>query len=423
MEILTVLFLLALLAGTALQLYLDRRQIRHVLAHREQVPAAFADRIEPDAHRKAADYTAARTRLGMVEALYGAGLLLIWTLGGGLEALDRLWRATELSPLWHGTGVVLSLALIAGLLDLPFGLYRTFGIERRFGFNRTTPAIYLGDLLKQGLLLLALGGPLVLLILWLMDAGVDPTSADYGNRGWWLTVWAVWMGFSLLMMWALPRYIAPLFNSFEPLKDETLARRIEALLTRCGFRSDGIFVMDGSRRSSHGNAYFGGLGSNKRIVFFDTLLERLDHDEIEAVLAHELGHFRRRHVAKRLLVMAATSLAGLALLGWLMRQGWFYTSLGAETPSVHLALLLFLLVVPVFTFFLSPLMATLSRRQEFEADDFAAEHANAGKLIQALVKLYRDNASTLTPDPWHSAYHDSHPPAPVRVAHLAAKTG
>lgn len=417
----TLLFLAALLTATALQLYLDWRQVRHVRAHRERVPDAFAGRIDLGTHRKAADYTVARTRTAMIDTGYAALLLLGWTLAGGLAAVDALWRQADFGPLVTGTGVVISAVLIMALLELPFTVWRTFRVEQRYGFNRTKPRLFFIDLIKQGLLMLALGGPLTVLVLWLMDAGHDPTAADYGNEGWWFWVWLVWMTFNLLIMWAFPRYIAPLFNTFQPLEDEALARRIEGLLARCGFRSNGIFVMDGSRRSTHGNAYFGGLGSNKRIVFFDTLLKSLDHDEIEAVLAHELGHFRRRHVLKRVLTLGVTSLVGLALLGWLMRQPWFYQGLGVGESSVHTALLLFLLTAPVFTFFLQPIMAATLRRHEFEADDFAAEQASASKLTQALVKLYRDNASTLTPDPWHSAYHDSHPPAPIRIAHLANK--
>ncbi|SCZ56337.1 M48 family metallopeptidase [Thiohalomonas denitrificans] len=423
MEIFTQVFLAALLLAMGIQLYLDYRQIRHVRMHRDTVPEAFAERITPELHRKGADYTTARTRLSAAENLYGAGLLLIWTLGGGLSWLNGFWQQWELGPLVTGTGFLVSLFLLFSVLDLPFTLYRTFGIEKRFGFNRSTPGLFLSDRLKQALIALALGIPLAALVLWLMDAGRNPVAADYGNEGWWLYVWAVWMGFNLLMLWAFPSIIAPLFNKFTPLEDRELVQRIESLLERCGFESKGIFVMDGSRRSSHGNAYFSGVGNSKRIVFFDTLLETLNGEEIEAVLAHELGHFRRRHVAKRLGTVALLSLAGLAALGYLMGQPWFYSGLGLTEPSVHGALALFLLVAPVFTFFLQPLMAAVMRRHEFEADDFASRQADAHHLVRALVKLYRDNASTLTPDPWHSAYHDSHPPAPVRIAHLSAKTG
>lgn len=412
MHLFTLLFLGMLLASIAIEQWLLHRQIRHVASNREHVPEAFAERISLNAHQRAADYTLSKARLGRYELLYGALILLGLTLGGGLQWLDQAWRSLELSPLVMGTGFILSVILLTSLLDLPFTLYRTFRIEQRFGFNRTTPALFISDMLKQGLLLLLLGMPLAALVLWLMQGA---------GEWWWLYVWLVWSGFTLLMLWAYPAVIAPLFNKFTPLEDEQLRRRIDNLLERCGFTSNGIFVMDGSRRSSHGNAYFSGMGNNKRIVFFDTLLESLDGDEIEAVLAHELGHFRRKHIRKRLVMMMLMSLAGLALLGWLVQQAWFYTGLGIEQPSVHAALVLFLLVMPVFTFFIQPLMALSMRKHEFEADEFAAEHAEADKLIAALVKLYEENASTLTPDRLYSSYHDSHPPAPVRIAHLSAK--
>jgi STE24 endopeptidase len=298
------------------------------------------------------------------------------------------------------------------LLDLPFSLYHTFVVEERFGFNKTTAAVFVSDMVKQGLLMLVLGLPLAWTALWLMQGS---------GELWWLYLWLLWTGFSLLMLWAYPTVIAPLFNKFTLLEDQQLQQRIQELLDRCGFKSKGIYVMDGSRRSGHGNAYFTGMGRNKRIVFFDTLLETLEPDEIEAVLAHELGHFKRRHVQKRIAVMVLGSLAGLALLGWLSQQSWFYQGLGVTRPSDYLALLLFLIAVPVFTLFLQPLASWFSRRHEFEADDYAAKQADAAGLIRALVKLYRENASTLTPDPLYSAFHDSHPPAPVRVAHLSTK--
>jgi STE24 endopeptidase len=297
---------------------------------------------------------------------------------------------------------------------LPFSLYHTFVIEERFGFNKTTPVTFIGDLAKQGLLMLLLGVPLTWAALWLMQGS---------GELWWLYLWLLWAGFSLLMFWAYPAVIAPLFNKFTPLDNEQLQQRIQALLDRCGFKSKGIFVMDGSRRSGHGNAYFTGMGRNKRIVFFDTLLETLEADEIEAVLAHELGHFKRRHVQKRIVIMMLMSLGGLALLGWLIQQTWFYQGLGVTQPSNHLALLLFLMVTPVFTLFLQPLASWFSRRHEFEADDYAASQSSAGYLIRALVKLYKENANTLTPDPLYSAFYDSHPPAPVRVAHLSTRMG
>lgn len=412
MHAFTLSFLVLLSLSVSLQLWLINRQIRHVASNREKVPPAFADSISLEDHQKAADYTLSKARLGRFEILYAAVILLGLTLGGGLQWLDQLWRGMSLSGLWVGVGFILSVFILTSLLDLPFSLYRTFHIEQRFGFNRMTAALFISDLLKQTLLLLLLGGPLAALVLWLMSSM---------GELWWLYVWLVWSGFSLLMLWAYPAIIAPIFNKFSPLEDESMRRRIETLLQRCGFTSKGIFVMDGSRRSSHGNAYFSGMGNNKRIVFFDTLLESLNGEEIEAVLAHELGHFRRKHVRKRLILMMLMSLAGLALLGWLIQQEWFFHGLGIAQPSTHAALVLFLLVLPVFTFFVQPVMAFFMRKHEFEADDFAADHASASDLIHALVKLYQENASTLTPDPLYSAFHDTHPPAPVRIGHLSAK--
>ncbi len=407
----SALFLAALVASTITRIWLANRQLRHVGIRRDVVPAAFRDQITPEDHRKAADYTIAKTRLGILDLLYGGLLLLGWTLGGGLEFLDSVWTAANHTSLITGAGVMVSAMLIMSLLDLPFGIYHTFVLEERFGFNRTTIAVFIGDLIKQAILFLVLGVPLALLALWIMQ-----TSGDL----WWFYVWAVWMGFSLIMMWAYPAFIAPLFNRFTPLDDQQLRERIQTLLNKCGFRSQGIFVMDGSRRSGHGNAYFTGFGNNKRIVFFDTLLNSLEGAEIEAVLAHELGHFKLKHVQKRMLTLFLMSLAGFALLGWLAGQSWFYTGLGVSRPSDYMALLLFMLTVPVFTFFLQPVLAHLSRKHEFEADDYAVANASGEDLVHALVKMYRENASTLTPDPLYSAFHDSHPPAPVRVAHISA---
>ena len=406
------IFIAALAASVALKLWLAQRQIRHVSANRTQVPDAFAGRIPLSDHQKAADYTLTNTRFGRLEMVYGSILLLAWTLGGGLHLLDSLWQQAGWGTLASGVAMMISAFAIMALLDLPFSLYHTFVIEERFGFNRTTLATYVGDLAKQTLLMLILGVPLAWAALWLMQES---------GALWWLYLWILWSGFSLLMMWAYPAFIAPLFNKFNPLEDDNLQQRIQSLLDRCGFKSQGIFVMDGSRRSGHGNAYFTGMGQNKRIVFFDTLLKTLEADEIEAVLAHELGHFKRKHIQKRIITMMLMSLAGLALLGWLMQQTWFYQGLGVAQPSNHLALLLFLMVSPVFTLFLQPVMAWFSRKHEFEADDYAAVQANAGDLVQALVKMYQENASTLTPDPLYSAFYDSHPPAPVRVAHLSTK--
>jgi STE24 endopeptidase len=406
------IFLVALGAYLAVKLWLAQRQILHVSANRVRVPDAFADRIPLADHQKAADYTLANVGLGRLELLYSVVLLLGWTLGGGLQWLDNAWKLPDWTAIPTGVAVLLSAFLIISILELPFSLYHTFGIEQRFGFNRTTLRTLIGDMLKQTLLMLLLGVPLAWAALWLMQES---------GRLWWLYLWLLWTGFSLLMLWAYPAFIAPLFNKFTPLDDQSLQQRIQALLDRCGFRSQGIFVMDGSRRSGHGNAYFTGLGKNKRIVFFDTLLNTLEGAEIEAVLAHELGHFKRRHVFKRMLTMMLASLAGLALLGWLSGQSWFYQGLGVQQASNHAALLLFLMVAPVFSVFLQPLGSWFSRKHEFEADDYAAEQASAADLVRALVKMYRENASTLTPDPLYSAFHDSHPPAPVRVAHLSAK--
>lgn len=405
----SLLFLAALSLMVGVQWWLAQRQLHHVAAHRDSVPPAFAAAISLADHQRAAAYTLARTRLSQWELLYGVGVLLLWTLGGGLDLLDRLWRMAELPALAGGVGLLLSALMLMGLLDLPFSWYRTFHLEQRFGFNRSTPALFLTDLFKQALLLILLGGPLAAVVLWLM--------AEAGPL-WWLYAWLVWQGFGLLLLWAYPAFIAPLFNKFEPLQNAALRTRIEQLLQRCGFTASGVFVMDGSRRSAHGNAYFTGLGRNKRIVFFDTLLNSLDEHQIEAVLAHELGHFHHHHVRRRMVASALFSLAGLAVLGALTEAPWFYHGLGISQPSLPMALLLFLMVVPVFAFFLQPLLTKRMRRHEFEADDFAAQQSNAAHLIQALVKLYQGNASTLTPDPLYSAFHDTHPPAPVRIAHL-----
>ena len=408
----TVLFLTFLAVSFGVEYWLSRRQAAHVWAHRESVPAAFRDAITPEAHQKAADYTIDKNQLGDIERVMGLALLLLLTLGGGVAAVQNVWNGFGLSPLAMGIGVILSVMLLIQLIELPIGLYQTFVIEERYGFNRTTPKQFAKDLALQTLLSLAIGAPLLALILWVMDK-----AGGY----WWLLAWAILMGFSILMSWVFPTFIAPLFNKFTPLPDESLRKRIETLLERCGFHSKGIFVMDGSRRSGHGNAYFTGIGHSKRIVFFDTLVDSLEHDELEAVLAHELGHFKRNHVLKMLLTSAAISLAGFAILGWLSEQDWFYTGLGVDSHSNATALLLFILVAPVFTVFLQPLIARFQRRFEFEADDFAASHTRSAHLISALVKLYRENASTLTPDPLYAAFHYSHPPAAIRIAHLSEK--
>jgi len=411
MNTFTQLFLAFLLGGLMLQLWLALRQIRHVNHHASKVPDAFKDTISLEAHQKAARYTVTKNRLGMIDAILGTVILLAWTLGGGLELLDNLWRTLGWSEINTGIAFLLSLAIIGAVLDLPISIYNTFVIEERFGFNKTTARTFVADLLKGLVLSLVIGIPLVFAVLWLMTKMGD---------NWWLYVWVLWSGFSLFMLWAYPSWISPLFNKFKPLEDQEVMHRLQALLTRTGFKSNGVFVMDGSKRSAHGNAYFTGMGQNKRIVFFDTLLKSLAPDEIEAVLAHELGHFKLNHIKKRIVFTFASSLAGLALLGWLLHQDWFYAGLGASQASTYMALALFMLTGPVFTVLLGPVLSWSSRKHEFEADAFAAKQADANKLISALVKMYEENAKTLTPDPLHSIFYDSHPPAPVRIAHLQA---
>src|SRR5574340_980236 len=405
----TLIFLAALTSNVAVQLWLAGRQVRHIRKHRGAVPPAFAGQISLPAHQKAADYSIAKTRLGTAHALLEAAVLLAFTLGGGLQALSDGWQRLPGSPLWQGSALILSTFFILSITEIPLALYRTFVIDSRFGFNKTTPLLFAVDLAKQAGLALLLGIPLVLTILWLMAAM---------GKYWWLYAWLAWMVFNLLVLALYPTVIAPLFNRFSPLGDPALQRRIEQLLQKCGFRVQGVLVMDGSRRTSHGNAYFTGLGRTKRIVFFDTLLARLAPAEIEAVLAHELGHFKRHHVHKRIAWLFVLSLAGLWLLGLLMPQPWFYHGLGVSSPSTAMALVLFLLISPVFAFLLHPLASLYSRRHEFEADHYAAQQASADHLIRALVKLYSDNAATTTPDPWYSAFYDSHPPAGLRIAHL-----
>jgi STE24 endopeptidase len=406
----TWLFLAALALATGTRLWLAARQSRHVRAHRDAVPESFAGTIPLAAHRKAADYTVVKTRLAMAEVCVSAALVLALTFGGVLQWLLEAWSTlAETGGIAHGVALIVSVVLLLSLLELPLTLYRTFVVEARFGFNRMTPALFLADLAKQTLISAALGVPLLALVLWLM--------AKMGSL-WWIWVWLAWTGFNLLVLLIYPTFIAPVFNKFKPLEDPALAERVEALLARCGFRSSGLYVMDGSKRSSHGNAYFTGFGAAKRIVFFDTLLERLAPGEVEAVLAHELGHFKHHHVWKRAGVLFAASFALLWVLGQLIGEPWFYTGLNVTTQSTATALLLFVLAMPVFTFFLQPLASLHSRKHEFEADVYAASHANAAELVQALVKLYQDNASTLTPDPLHSAFYDSHPPAATRIARL-----
>ena len=412
---LTVVFAVALLLGLVLKLWLASRQIRHVARHRQAVPAAFAHTISLPAHQKAADYTITKARFGLLELAFGTALLLGWTLLGGLSLLNQVLLA------WLGGGMVqqlallVSFALISSLLDLPATLYQTFVIEERFGFNKMTLKLWLADLVKSSVVGALIGLPLVTLILWLMGA----TGAM-----WWLWAWGVWTGFNLLLLLIYPTFIAPLFNSFKPLEDETLKTRVTALMQRCGFAAKGFFVMDGSKRSGHGNAYFTGFGASRRVVFFDTLLAKLSAPEVDAVLAHELGHFKHKHITKRMVSLFALSLLGFAVLGWLATQAWFYVGLGVQpnlgAPNDALALLLFMLAVPVFSLFISPVFAQLSRQHEFEADAYAVAQTSSQDLSSALLKLYEDNASTLTPDPVFVRFYYSHPPASERLMRMGA---
>jgi STE24 endopeptidase len=409
----SVLFVTFLVLTLGLRFWLASRHIRHVARHRVQVPAEFAAKIPLDAHQKAADYTVARTRIGLASLLFNSAVLIGFTLFGGLQALSTVLLHAFGPGMLHQMSLVVAFAVISGVLDLPFDYYRQFVLESRFGFNKMTVGLWLGDMVKGVLVGAAIGLPLLWVVLTLMD--------KTGSL-WWFYAWLVWSGFQLLMMVLYPTVIAPLFNKFTPLKDDGLKARIEGLMARVGFASKGLFVMDGSKRSAHGNAYFSGFGANKRIVFFDTLLERLAPQEIEAVLAHELGHFKLKHIIKRIVVLFAISLGFLALLGYLKEQAWFYGGLGVQpllgASNDAMALILFTLVLPVFTFVFSPLSSITSRKHEFEADAFAARHTDARDLVSALVKMYEDNASTLTPDPLHSAFYDSHPPASVRIRHL-----
>ncbi len=412
MQTFTIVFLTALLLTFVTRMWLAARHVRYVLAHRDSVPESFSSQITLEAHQKAADYTCAKTRLRYVNTVVETALVLMLTLGGGIDVLSAFWSAWLSDPLVHGAALILSALLLMSLVELPISYYRAFVIEEKFGFNKMTPRMFVLDLAKRGLLGILLGIPLLLGILWLME--------KMGSN-WWFYAWLLWMGFNLAVLAIFPVWIAPLFNKFTPLEDASLRARIEQLMQKCGFRTSGLFVMDGSRRSSHGNAYFTGFGSTKRIVFFDTLLARLDGAEIEAVLAHELGHFKRHHVIKRIAWTFTVSLLFLWCLGYLMQQPWFYQGLGVHVtgmPSTAAALLLFFLIMPVFTFLFQPVASLYSRKHEFEADEYAAKNASALNLTHALVKLYQDNAATLTPDPLHSAFYDSHPPASQRIAHL-----
>jgi STE24 endopeptidase len=403
-------FLAALAAATLTRVWLARRQTRHVRAHRDAVPDKFAGAIPLQAHQKAADYTVAKSKAGIAGIVLDALVLLALTLGGLLQWLASWWASVvPLQSIWHGVALIVTVLALRALLGLPLTLYRIFGIEQRFGFNKMTARLFIVDTLKGIFLAAALGIPLLVLVLWLMGAA---------GAYWWLYVWAALVGFALFMQLLVPAFIMPWFYKFSPLQDPALVERVERLLERCGFRSKGLFVMNGSKRSSHGNAFFAGVGASKRIVLFDTLLERLNPGEVEAVLAHELGHYKLNHIKKSLIIGFAEMLAGLFVLGLLVDQAWFYAGLGVQSQTLAMALLLFLLVSPVFTFFLDPLQSRRSRRHEFEADVYATQHAEAADLAEALVKLYKDNASTLTPDPLHSAFYDSHPPAAARIARL-----
>jgi STE24 endopeptidase len=415
--VLTLVFAAALLASLLVKFWLATRQMRHVAAHRNEVPAAFAATITLAAHQRAADYTLVKARFGLLSAAFGAVVLLGWTLLGGIDALNEAVHAAvqpRFGAMAYQLALLACFAAIGGLLDLPFELYRTFRIEQRFGFNRITWKLYLIDMLKGLAIGAVIGLPIAALMLWIMAAT---------GGLWWLWAWGAWMVFNILVLVLYPTVIAPLFNKFEPLADESLKARVQALMARCGFAAKGLFVMDGSRRSAHANAYFTGFGASKRVVFFDTLLKQLTPGQVEAVLAHELGHFKHRHVIKRIVAMFALSLAGFALLGWLSGQTWFYAGLGVRpsvgAPNDAVALLLFLLVTPVFGFFVSPLFAQLSRKHEFEADAYACQQANGNDLAAALLKLHEDNAATLTPDPLYVRFYYSHPPASERLAALA----
>ena len=405
----TMIFLVATGCYLATLLYLNLRQNRAVKKSFDSVPQDFINNISIEEHQKAANYTQAKIKIGNIEMIFSSAILLLWTIGGGIDYLDQVWQSQTDNNLSLGVGVLISIMIIGSIIDLPFSIYRTFVLEQNFGFNKTNIKTFISDIIKALLITLAIGLPMIYLILYLMSI--------MGNE-WWLYVWAVITTFSLIMLWLYPSYIAPIFNKFKPLDDVDLKNKIEDLLNRTGFKSDGVFVMDGSKRSSHGNAYFTGIGKNKRIVFFDTLLKGMEDKEVEAILAHELGHFHHKHIRKHMASSFAISLTGLALLGYLINKDWFFNGLGVSDPSNHTALILFALVIPVFSFFVSPIGNYLSRKHEFEADAFAAKHTNPKDLVSSLVKLYRDNASTLTPDPIYSSFHDSHPSASIRIREL-----
>ena len=412
---LTVAFGAALLLGLAVKFWLASRQIRHVALHRNSVPVAFASNITLAAHQKAADYTIAKARLGLIEMALGTAVLLAWTLLGGLSLLNAALLQWIGGGMWQQIAVLGAFMLISSLIDLPMTLYQTFVLEERFGFNKMTFKLWLIDLAKSSAVGMLIGLPIVALILWVMGAA---------GAWWWLWAWGLWMGFNLLLLMIYPTFIAPMFNKFQPLEDESLKARVTALMQRCGFAAKGLFVMDGSKRSAHANAYFTGFGAAKRVVFYDTLLAKLSAGEVDAVLAHELGHFKHKHIIKRIVSMFAMSLLGFALLGWLATQAWFYAGLGVnpnlDAPNDALALLLFMLAVPVFSFFISPLFAQISRKHEFEADAYAVAQTSGADLSTALLKLYEDNASTLTPDPVYVKFYYSHPAASERLLRMGA---
>lgn len=409
-QLFTQIFIAVIVISLAIRVWLGLRHIRHIQQNRQQVPLAFEETISLEAHQRAADYTTAKVKLRLSETIIESVVLVALTLGGVLQSLDQLWQQwLPAHEIIRGALVICSAMLISGAATLPFDYIQTFNVDEKFGFNKMSRGMFFADLIKHSVVGLLLGGPLLFVALWLMQGAGD---------WWWLYLWLIWSAFNLFMLAVYPIWIAPLFNKFTPMEDQSLKARIEALMQKCGFASQGLFVMDGSTRSGHGNAYFTGFGKNKRVVFFDTLLEKLNGDEIEAVLAHELGHFKHKHVIKRIVMMFGLSLLGLALLGFLMKQDWFYHGLGVAQASNHMALLLFMLVSPVFMFILRPLLAAYSRINEFEADQYASQQSRPQYLIDALVKLYRDNASTLTPDPLHSAFYDSHPPASLRIAKL-----
>jgi STE24 endopeptidase len=415
MNWITPLFLFALSLNVLIEVWLNIKNQFHIGKHRQSVPEEFSDVVTLEAHQKAADYSRSKLQLSRLGLFYDAAILLFMTLGGGFQDIYNLWLTTALDPVWRDVVFLLSALWFVSLLHLPFSIISTFKIEAAFGFNKTTPLKFFTDLLKQWALMIVLGIPLIWVVVSIMT--------NYIDQAWWFYTWVVWMSFQFVLMWAYPKWIAPIFNKFSPLEDEAMKHRISQLLERTGFESNGIFVMDGSSRSGHGNAYFTGMGKNKRIVFFDTLLEKLSPEEVEAVLAHELGHFKHGHIRQKLIESTVLTLAGLALLGWLIQLPAFYSGLGMSSQTPAIAILLFMTAVPTLFFFMGPISALKSRKHEFEADAFAAKHVGAEHLISALLKMYRDNASTLTPDPSFSAYHDSHPPAKIRIDHLKTLIG